>query len=108
MLTNDKFCFIRQRELALSWWRKPLGTREKALQQRQKNKEKTQGRMKRAWKIRVSRIEKKDGQHRWDMTYQLVVKWATSPKEEEDESCDLWFFGNLCGDKTAFRPVASV
>jgi hypothetical protein len=43
MLTNDKFCFIHHGKLKLTWWRKPLHSREIALQQRQNNKEKMQG-----------------------------------------------------------------
>jgi hypothetical protein len=29
IITNDKFCLSRQGELQLTWWRRPLGLREK-------------------------------------------------------------------------------
>lgn len=32
--------------------------------------------MKRKWQVRRSVVERSDGQRRWDIAYQLLVRWA--------------------------------
>ena len=35
--------------------------------------------MKRKWQVRRSVVERSDGQRRWDIAYQLLVRWAMEP-----------------------------
>ena len=35
--------------------------------------------MKRKWQVRRSVVERSEGQRRWDIAYQLLLRWARDP-----------------------------
>jgi len=58
--------------------------------------------MKRQWKVERTKVQRLDGQRRWDIAYQRLLQWASenrevalsgiSPiisEEAENENCDL-------------------
>jgi hypothetical protein len=63
--------------------------------------------MKQEWTVHRRTVAQIDGQRRWDMAYQCLLKWAQAagqetlptqvPQEAHDESCDL----RPCIDPTA-------
>ena len=45
--------------------------------------------MKPTWQIRRQLVEHRDGQRRWDQSYQHLVRWAPMPQEVSHERRDV-------------------
>ena len=42
--------------------------------------------MKKEWQVNRTVVERSDGQRRWDMAYQLLVRWAMEPTVEQQST----------------------
>ena len=84
LLTNDKFCFVREGALKLSHWRGPLRKRDLSLQQRTLLIKRDQSGVDDVSTTAVAHsTNQQPNRRRSTLAYQCLLKWSQTKREKE-------------------------